>query len=224
MDGLIRRWRPRLRALPARLHALPSRQGEGLPSPRGSAGLAAALLVAGAVVAGCGPAADATGGQAGFVDSFGAPVLLPADSRVAAPSVTATTFDGRSFDLGAYKGKVVVFNVWGSWCSPCRAEAPALSQVAAELAPKGVQFVGINTKDKLSAAEAFVRNFDIKYPNFEDQDGQIILSFRGALPPNGIPTTLMIDKQGRVAGRLGSVTDRGRLRDMLNQLADEQSA
>lgn len=187
--------------------------------------LVAALALAGAL-AGCGGAASATdtdGGsaQANFVSGDGTAVLVPASEREPAPAVSTTTFDDKPFALADYRGEVVAMNLWASWCAPCRAEAPALSQVSSELAGKGVQFIGLNTRDQRPAADAFIRRFQVGYPNIADNKGEIQLSFRGTLPPTATPSTILIDKQGRVAGRILGEVERGELREMLTQLAAE---
>ena len=94
-------------------------------------------------------------------------------------------------------------NVWASWCSPCRAEAPAL-EVLANRYPEA-QFIGILTRDNLSSANAFVKRFGISYPTLTDD--AILLKFRGELSPNAIPTTLVLDKENRIAARIsGEIT------------------
>jgi thiol-disulfide isomerase/thioredoxin len=110
--------------------------------------------------------------------------------------------------LSDYAGQTVVVNVWGSWCAPCRAEAPDLVDAAAELASEDVAFLGINSRDlNEAAARAFVRRFDVPYPSIYDQGGQTLLAFRGTLTANSIPSTVVIDAEGRVAARvLGEVS------------------
>ena len=96
-----------------------------------------------------------------------------------------------------------MINVWASWCSPCRAEAPALESLAQKY-PE-IQFVGILTRDNLSSARAFVKRFAISYPTLTDD--AILVKFRGQLSPNAIPTTLVLDKQNRIAARIsGEIT------------------
>jgi peroxiredoxin len=100
-----------------------------------------------------------------------------------------------------------VLNVWASWCAPCRAEAPELQSVWEEFQGSGVQFVGLDTRDSDAAARAFVETYGITYPNVIDRDGQLQLLFADTLPPQAIPSTIVIDRQGRVAGRaLGKVS------------------
>ena len=117
-------------------------------------------------------------------------------------------------------GKVVVINVWGSWCPPCRKEAPDLQ--AASVETKDIaQFVGITSKDYDPApAEAFVRSFKISYPSIYDPSGKVLLAFSGDLPPSAIPSTLIIDRQGRLAVRVLSEVSKITLVDMINDVAD----
>lgn len=163
-----------------------------------------AVLVAGVLLlAGCasGATSDA-GGERGFVAGDGSIVLLAPDQRPAAPDVRGTTLDGEPFALADHLGEVVVLNVWASWCAPCRAEAPTLAQLSRDLAPKGATFVGLDTRDSDVAARAFVERFGIDYPSIVDRDGRLQLLFRDSLPPQAIPSTVVIDRQGRVAARL----------------------
>ena len=96
--------------------------------------------------------------------------------RVKAPTLEGTTLDGEPFVLSDLAGNIVVINVWGSWCAPCRAETPDLVGLANENASLGVRFVGINTRDNPAAAKAFVRSFKVPYPSVEDAEGQLLLA------------------------------------------------
>ena len=157
------------------------------------------------LLTGCtsGPTADG-----GFVGGDGSITIVPAAERKPAPTITGELLGGGTFDSTELAGKVIVYNVWGSWCAPCRKEAPALEAAAQATADKA-QFVGINTRD-LSAepAEAFVRAFDVTYPSVFDPDGRELLKFGSQLPPSAIPSTLVVDLEGRIAARvLGEVTE-----------------
>ncbi|MBI4939567.1 MAG: TlpA family protein disulfide reductase [Actinobacteria bacterium] len=109
-------------------------------------------------------------------------------------------------DVAEFRGDVVVLNVWGSWCPPCRKEAPELERAYRSLRPRGVQFLGIDTRDNDAAANAFVARYGITYPSLVD-DGTLLLAFRGAVPAAAVPTTIVLDRAGRVAARVVGGTD-----------------
>lgn len=178
---------------------------------------------AAALLAGCGGTSAATSGaDSGFVAGDGSLVVLPESQRKPAPDVVGTTLDGDTFRLSDHRGEVVALNVWASWCAPCRAEAPVLAKAAADYAPKGVQFVGLDTRDSDTSARSFLRKFGVTYPNVIDGDGRLQLLFADSLPPQAIPSTVFIDRQGRVAARaLGKVSE-STLRGMLEPLLSEK--
>ncbi|MGZ4438076.1 MAG: TlpA disulfide reductase family protein [Nocardioidaceae bacterium] len=179
--------------------------------------LLAAVLVSGAALAGCSNDIGASGAQ-GFVSGNGTIHTLPAADRRTPGAVEGKSLEGKPLSLADYKGKVVVVNVWGSWCGPCRSEAPMLAAAARDLASKDVVFLGINSRNPETASPlAFVRRFHIPYDSIWDPDGRTLLAFRGTLPANAIPSTVVIDKRGRVAASvLGEVT-----RTTLYDLVDE---
>jgi len=134
--------------------------------------------------------------------------------------VSGRTLDGEKVSLADFRGKVVVVNVWGSWCSPCRKEAPDLQAASVET-KKVAQFVGITSKDYDPApAEAFVRSFKLTYPSIYDPTGKVLLAFAGQLPPSAIPSTMIIDRQGRLAVRVLSGVSKITLVDMINDVAN----
>ena len=161
----------------------------------------AGVVLAAALLGACGASSDAGSGTA-FVAGDGSIVLLAPEERVVAPDLVGDTLDGGTFSLADHRGEVVVLNVWASWCAPCRAEAPTLEAVWTQVQGKGVQFVGLDTRDTAAAATAFVENYGITYPNVIDTDGQLQLLFGESLPPQAIPSTVVIDREGRVAGRI----------------------
>jgi thiol-disulfide isomerase/thioredoxin len=170
-----------------------------------------AVVVAGVLlVAGCSSGQQASQnrqGQTGFVSGTGnVSVFAPAD-RKPAPALTGTTLYDKPWSLADQTGKVVVLNVWGSWCSPCRKEAPDLVAAAKELG-SSVQFIGLNTRDLDKApARKFVQEFGVTYPSIYDPSGKALLGFRGQISAAAIPSTLVIDKNGKVASRvIGEVT------------------
>jgi thiol-disulfide isomerase/thioredoxin len=131
----------------------------------------------------------------------------PAAHRKFMPALAGTGLDGRPLSLPALgHGKIVVLNVWASWCEPCRAESPMLARSASALAAGGVQFVGLDEQDRGPAARAFVRSTGSTYPHLVDEDGLLLVRLR-MLPQMGIPSTLVIDRHDRIAARvIGAVT------------------
>lgn len=184
-----------------------------------------AVAAAALVVAGCTPQETAAPrGEQGFVAGSGTIEVIPVDERADAPDLSGTTLDGKTLDLSALRGDVVLINVWASWCAPCRAEAPALQTVYEDVHDEGVEFVGIATRDDEANARAFERRFGITYPSLIDPEGDLVLRFRETLPPQAIPTTLIIDRDGKMAVRaLTPLTER-RLRELVQNVLDEEAA
>ena len=179
--------------------------------------LGCGLALAGVLLTACGGSGDSGSGTA-FIAGDGSIVLLAADERVPAPDIVGTTLDGGSFSLADHRGEVVVLNVWASWCAPCRAEAATLESLWTDLQGKGVQFVGLDTRDTEAAATAYVEKYGITYPNVIDTDGQLQLLFGDSLPPQAIPSTVVIDPQGRVAGRILGRASESSLRGLIEPL------
>jgi thiol-disulfide isomerase/thioredoxin len=126
--------------------------------------------------------------------------LLRVEDRPPAPTLGGTTLDGEQLDVADLRGQVVVLNFWASWCAPCRAEAKNLVAVARATEADGVRFVGVNIKDEASPARRFDEVNGVPYPSIHDQKGEVLLRFR-TLVPQSPPTTLLLDRQGRIAGR-----------------------
>ena len=136
-----------------------------------------------------------------FVSGNGVATYFDSKERKAAPSLSGKTLQGP--ELVDSDGKIRILNIWASWCSPCRAEAPVLQELASAF--PDVQFIGVLTRDNLVAARSFVVRFGITYPTLIDDS--VIARFPGSVNPNAIPTTLVIDKNGNVAARIsGEVT------------------
>lgn len=181
------------------------------------------LLISSLSLASCGsvqPTSISTA-DTGFVAGDGSSVLLAQAERKQAPEISATTFSNQQFKLSEQKGSVVVINVWGSWCAPCRAEAKELADLDRAWRNQGVVFLGLNTRDSLASAQNFIERFTIEYENIEDQSGSILLKFKDTLSPNAIPTTLILDKEGRVAARILGPVDVSLLRGFITNLLDE---
>ena len=184
----------------------PMSGGRAARSARVVAGSLAAMLLAGCSGGALAANTPLSSGQS-FVSGTYSSTYYPPGSRPMAPDVTGTLLSGKTFRLSASRGSVVVLNFWGSWCAPCRREAPALSALAQRLGPSGVRFFGVDIRDSADAASAFDRTYDVSYPSVNDPGDEIALAFRSTLPPAGIPSTLVIDRGGRLAARVvGEVT------------------
>ena len=180
-------------------------------------GLLLAALLMGAVVSGCDKADT---GDKGYIDGTGIITRLAVDKRKKPGEVYGETLSGKKLDLSSYAGKVVVLNVWGSWCPPCRKEAPTLVAASKELAQDDVVFVGVNSKDSSpDMGRAYERRFGVPYDSLFDPSGRSLLAFHGTLTPTSIPSTVILDKQGRVAASiLGEVPGKETLVDLVRDV------
>jgi thiol-disulfide isomerase/thioredoxin len=162
-------------------------------------------------------------GQVGYPTVARNLTRIPPDQRQELPTVSGPALgSNQTISIQDYRGKVVVINVWGSWCPPCRKEAPDLQAASVET-KDAAQFVGITSKDYDPApAEAFVRSFKITYPSIYDPTGKVLLAFAGELPPSAIPSTMIIDREGRLAVRVLSEVSKITLVDMINDVANGQ--
>ena len=140
------------------------------------------------------------------------------DQRTAVKPVSGELLDGKKYALSQDLGKVVVVNFWGSWCSPCRAEADDLEKTYQATKAKNVAFVGINTRDDRDAAIQFERN-RVTYPSVYDFDGKVALQFD--VTQRSTPATLIIDRQGRIAYAVRQATTSGQLQPLVEKVAAE---
>ncbi|MEU6480743.1 TlpA disulfide reductase family protein [Streptomyces sp. NPDC047017] len=187
--------------------------------------LAAATAVAALTLSACGSGGTSGGGNnTNFITSSDGIATVKKGERGPAPDLSGPTVDGKQLDTASYKGKVVVLNVWGSWCSPCRAEAPNFAKVAKDTAAQGVQFVGLNTRDpQADGPRAFEKNYGTPYPSLFDPTGKLMLRFKkGTLNPQAIPSTLVIDRDGDIAARALQPLSEERLRKMLDPVLAEK--
>jgi len=168
--------------------------------------VAAAGLAGAAALAGC---SNGAGGSSsvGYVNVGVGISQVDAAARSAAPQLSGTTIAGKAYTT-SYTGHVTVINVWGSWCTACREEAAALSETAQKYTPKGVQFLGIDTLDNDAGAQSYNSQFGITYPSLADPDETLVLSLKSIIPSEGVPSTIIVDRNGKVAVRaIGGITE-----------------
>ena len=158
-------------------------------------------------------------GGSGFITGL---TMYSGQDRQAAPSISGTTLDGDSLSLADLRGHIVVINVWGSWCGPCAKEAPVFAQVSADTRAAGVRFLGIDTRDQVTAAKAFEDTYRIRYPSLSDPAGETLLRFNGIVPIAAVPSTVFVDPDGRIAGRVIGPIDESTLRGILSDLVKER--
>lgn len=200
----------------------------GRRTVRGVAARVAAVVATIVVVAaGCSDGqvgrSDSAGAEAGYIAGDGTLTTIAPADREAAPDFGGPLLDGGEFRLADAAGEVVVLNVWASWCPPCRKEAPDLQQVSEDLADEGVRFVGVNTKDTDRQAQAYEDEFGITFPSVVDPKGEALLAFRDTMPPGSIPSTIVVDRDGRLAAlALGAISG-GTLRDIVSDVAAEDA-
>jgi thiol-disulfide isomerase/thioredoxin len=162
--------------------------------------LASALVVT--LTQGSGKASDVT-----YIDGNTSQMVYTAGHRALAPDFAATSLTGTPIRLASYRGKVVVLNFWGSWCGPCRGEAPTLAVLSEQYRSRGVSFLGDDVGDTPVNALAFTRSVGITYPSVNDSSYAIVQDFSKVTPVNDTPTTVVIDRTGHIAGVvIGAVT------------------
>jgi peroxiredoxin len=193
---------------------------------RAGISLAVSLALVGAV-SGC--AADdslaqqaQSGDNKNYIAGDGSVTEYSPDARGEALELTATLYDGTTIDAADWKGQVTVLNIWYAACAPCRVEAPELQSLHQEYQAAGVQFYGVNIRDEQATAEAFERNFGITYPSVNDKDGGMLLALTQYVPPQAVPSTLVLDKQGRVSGRIIGLAEKSTLEALISDAAAEQ--
>jgi len=140
-------------------------------------------------------------------------------SRAAPVDMVGTTLDGEPLNLADYRGQVVVLNIWGSWCVPCREEAPILSRLSR--ATTDVAFVGIDVRDNPASARAFEDRYGIDYPSLDDPQGLSLLPLRDVVPTRAVPSTVVLDRQGRVASRIIGLLEESTLRSLIESARAE---
>jgi thiol-disulfide isomerase/thioredoxin len=183
------------------------------------------LCLVGTLLAGCAsdPLADQfrAGDNKNYIAGDGTVTEFALGSRPGFEAFVGTTESGQVLDSSAFEGNVIVMNWWYSACAPCRAEASDLAMLSVEFEDT-VQFVGVNVRDTAETALAFDRNFGIEYPSLIDaQSGQVSLAFTGVVSPQAVPTTIVIDRDGKVASRILGRIEASILRTLIQTVVDQ---
>jgi peroxiredoxin len=143
-------------------------------------------------------------------------VEYTAGHRPLAPDFTATSLTGTTIKMSSYRGKTVVLNFWGSWCPPCRGEAPTLEVLAQQYGPQGVAFLGDDVGDTTANALAFISKAQISYPSINDPGYAVVQKFSQVAPVSDTPTTVVIDKTGHVVGMVLGAVSYGEMTTLLH--------
>jgi thiol-disulfide isomerase/thioredoxin len=175
-------------------------------------------------LAGCSSGDDALAEQAGsgqgYVSGTGVITRVPVAERGEPLDLEFTTLTGEQTSLADWRPKLAVINLWYAACPPCRKEAPDLAAVSEEFSEQTV-FLGVNVRDQAAAAEAFVRNFEVPYPNMLDSDGRMVSLLSGILPPQATPSTVILDSEGRAAARVVGAVEESTLRGLIEDVLAE---
>lgn len=196
-------------------------------SPRPLARLAAAAIALALGLAACSPSASEpeTSGTTtaspgfGFTSPDGTVRAWDVAERGEPLELSGTSFEGEALDVAEHRGELVLLNTWYAFCPPCRAEAADLNALDADY-PE-LHLIGINGTDDAGTAQAFERQFEVSYPSIDDADGAALAALQGTVPVSATPTTVVLDREGRVAVRAIGILDPSVLRPLLDALLDE---
>lgn len=164
------------------------------------------------------------GSGANYISGDGAITVLAPESRSDSVQFEGDLDTGEFFSSSVYAGSVMVVNFWYAGCPPCRVEAADLESLHQQFLLDGVAFVGVNIFDQAPTALAFANEFGVSYGSIMDvETGSVRLAFAGQVAPNAVPTTLVLDKQGRVSARIsGVITDVDLLANIIEGVLEEE--
>jgi len=186
---------------------------------RAFACLATVFLITGC--SGTNAVSQSVSGSLGYGTGNQATTWVDPSQRAEVKYVTGLLLNGARFDLAHWRGHVVVVNFWGSWCGPCTGEARSLEQAYRDYKGQGVEFLGVDIRETPAQAEAFTRTHHVTYPNLSDPSNLVALRFHG-MPPNATPTTIVLDRNGRIAARHSGAILYTSLRDLIARVAAEK--
>ena len=152
----------------------------------------------------------------------GTTVFAP-DEREPLPPVSGTTTGGQALSVSDLRGRVVVLNSWASWCAPCRDEVPVFVAIHEQSDPDQVAVVGLDVTDEPSASAAFEQELGMTYPSIVDAEGSILATIPG-VPPTAIPSTVVVDRDGRIAARIIGEADQEELSSIIDAVLAEPTS
>ena len=188
------------------------------------------MVLASLVTVSCTSTSDALaeqyrdGSGANYISGDGAITVLAPESRTDSVQFEGDLDTGEFFSSSDYAGSVIVVNFWYAGCPPCRVEAADLESLHQQFLSDGVAFVGVNIFDQAPTALTFAKEFGVSYGSIMDvETGSARLAFAGQVAPNAVPTTLVLDKQGRVSARIsGVITDVDLLANIIEGVLEEE--
>jgi len=164
-----------------------------------------------------------SGNNKNYISGDGTTLEIAPSDREAGVAWNGVTENGSVLSSANLSGIVTVMNFWYAGCAPCRAEAKDLESLYKEFLPNKVQFVGVNVRDTAGTALAFDKKFGMTYPSVLDNtSGSVVLAFTGVVSPQAVPTTLVVDRKGRVAARILGRLERGTLKAMIQKVVSEK--
>lgn len=194
-----------------------------------SSALVAAAVTGLVLLAGCSSGGNTLADEAGnpgnvkWVAGDGQSATFPIGERGEPVTLRGTTLDGEPWAMADQAGKVVVLNVWASYCNPCKIEMPALQKMWVDLQARKepVQFIGLNRDPSVTNAQAEVRTYGLTYPSLTNDGGRGLLALQGHA--NALPTTLILDRQGRIAARFSGMIETSTLKALINDALAEDA-
>lgn len=210
------------------MNSLPSSSRRPATRARVRTGVIAVVAAVGLALTGCSSSDDSlaqqanAGGDKGYVAGDGSVSEYAPDKRGEPVAFDAAMFDGSTVSAESMRGKPVVLNFWYAGCAPCRAEAPDLVALHEEYGDEA-RFMGVNLRDQKATAEAFERTFGVDYPSATDVNGAVLLALSDYVPPQAVPTTLVLDSQGRVAARVLGKADKSTLDTLIKDTVAESA-
>lgn len=190
----------------------------------GAVAVALGAVLALAACSGGGTTGDSDVADQGYVSGDGSFTQWAVADRQGPVELAGTDYAGEAVDTADWRGDVVVLNTWYAACPPCREEAPDLVDLANEYADAGVRLLGINGVDDAGAAEPFQQTFDVPYPSIDDRDKRAIAALQGIVPIQATPTTVVLDRDGKVAARIVGLAEGSTLRALVDEVLAEDGA